>query len=70
MAPGGLLHLATDWQAYAEHMRDVMEAAPAWRNQLGPGEYSEKPAWRIETHFERRGMNLGHGVWDLLYRRT
>ena len=69
MAPDGLLHLATDWQAYAEHMLEVMEAAPDWRNQLGPGEYAEKPEWRIETHFERRGLKLGHGVWDLLYRK-
>jgi tRNA (guanine-N7-)-methyltransferase len=69
VAPGGLLHLATDWQPYAEHMLEVMEAAPAWRNQLGPAQYAEKPEWRIETHFERRGMKLGHGVRDLLYRR-
>jgi tRNA (guanine-N7-)-methyltransferase len=69
MASNGLLHLATDWQAYAEHMLEVMEAAPAWRNQLGPGQYAEKPEWRIETHFERRGLKLGHGVWDLLYRK-
>jgi tRNA (guanine-N7-)-methyltransferase len=70
MAPNGLLHLATDWQAYAEHMLEVMEAAPGWRNQLGPGQYTEKPEWRIETHFERRGLKLGHGVWDLLYRKS
>ena len=72
MAPDadGLLHLATDWQPYAGHMLDVMEAAPGWRNAIGPGQYAEKPAWRIETHFERRGVKLGHGVWDLLYRKT
>lgn len=70
VAPGGLLHLATDWQAYAEHMREVMEAAPEWRNPSAPLAYADKPAWRIETHFERRGLKLGHGVWDLLYRRT
>jgi tRNA (guanine-N7-)-methyltransferase len=69
MAPGGLLHLATDWEPYAEHMREVMEAAPAWRNRVGPGLAAEKPAWRIETHFERRGTRLGHGVWDFLYER-
>jgi tRNA (guanine-N7-)-methyltransferase len=69
MAPGGLLHLATDWEAYAGHMRDVMEAAPDWTNRLGPGLAAEKPDWRIETHFERRGMRLGHGVWDFLYER-
>lgn len=70
MATDGLLHLATDWQAYAEHMLEVMEAAPDWHNRLGAGQYAEKPEWRIETHFERRGLKLGHGVWDLLYRKT
>lgn len=70
VAPGGLLHLATDWEPYAQHMLEVMEAAPAWRNQHGAGRFAEKPAWRIETHFERRGLKLGHGVWDLLYVRT
>lgn len=69
MAPGGLLHMATDWQPYAEHMLETMEAAPGWRNAVAPGQYAEKPAWRIETHFERRGLKLGHGVRDLLYRR-
>ena len=69
MAPDGLLHLATDWEPYAQHMLEVMEAAPDWRNAVGPGLYAEKPEWRIETHFERRGLKLGHGVWDLLYRR-
>lgn len=69
IAPGGLLHLATDWAEYAEHMREVMEAAPGWRNTLGPGAYAERPPWRIETHFERRGLRLGHGVRDLLYER-
>ena len=69
MAPDGLLHLATDWEPYAQHMLEVMEAAPDWRNALGAGQYAEKPDWRIETHFERRGLKLGHGVWDLLYRK-
>jgi tRNA (guanine-N7-)-methyltransferase len=70
IAAGGLLHLATDWADYAGHMREVMEAAPGWRNTLAPGTYAERPPWRIETHFERRGLRLGHGVWDLLYERT
>jgi tRNA (guanine-N7-)-methyltransferase len=70
VAPQGLLHLATDWREYADHMLAVLEAAPDWRNATGPGAYAEKPAWRIETRFERRGLNLGHGVWDLLYRKV
>ncbi|CAM5258002.1 tRNA (guanine-N(7)-)-methyltransferase OS=Rhodanobacter lindaniclasticus OX=75310 GN=trmB PE=3 SV=1 [Rhodanobacter lindaniclasticus] len=70
MESGGLLHLATDWQPYAEHMLQTMEAAPDSRNAVAPGQFAEKPAWRIETHFERRGLKLGHGVWDLLYRKV
>ncbi|HUB88837.1 MAG TPA: tRNA (guanosine(46)-N7)-methyltransferase TrmB [Dyella sp.] len=69
MAPEGLLHLATDWEPYAQHMLEVMEASSDWHNDVAPGQFAEKPAWRIETHFERRGLKLGHGVWDLLYRR-
>lgn len=67
---GGLLHLATDWADYAAHMREVLEAAPAWRNRRGDGGYAERPPWRIETRFEQRGVRLGHGVWDLLYDRA
>jgi len=69
LAPGGLFHLATDWEEYALHMREVLEAEPALRNAAGPGEWSPTPAWRRETHFERRGLKLGHGVWDLVYER-
>lgn len=69
VARGGLLHLATDWADYAEHMLAVLEAAPEWRNQSGAGNYAPQPPWRITTHFEKRGMRLGHGVWDLLYER-
>lgn len=69
LAPGGLLHLATDWAPYAEHMWDVLDALPALRNVAGPRGAVERPAWRPQTHFETRGQKLGHGVWDLLYRR-
>ncbi len=67
--PGGLLHLATDWQPYAEHMLAVMESATEWCNATAPGQYTQRPDWRIITHFERRGLKRGHGVWDLLYYR-
>ena len=70
MTANGLLHLATDWQPYAEHMQAVLEAAPDWRNEAGPGACAERPAWRMETRFERRGLKLGHHVVDLLYRRV
>ena len=67
---GGLLHLATDWEAYAEQMLDVCEAEPRLRNEAGPRECVPRPQWRRQTHFETRGQKLGHGVWDLLYRRA
>ncbi len=67
---GGLLHLATDWEPYAEHMFDVLEASPSFRNQAGPRVAVERPSWRRQTHFETRGQRLGHGVRDLLYRRV
>lgn len=69
LQPGGVFHLATDWQPYAEYMREVMEAAPGFDNVAGKNEYSPKPAYRPTTKFEVRGQKLGHGVWDLLYKR-
>lgn len=66
---GGLLHLATDWAEYAEHMLEVVDSSPNWQNRAGLGAYSAMPAWRIHTHFEKRGVRLGHGVWDLIYTR-
>jgi tRNA (guanine-N7-)-methyltransferase len=69
LRPGGLLHLATDWHDYAEHMYDVLDASADYVNIAGPRTAVERPAWRPQTHFETRGQRLGHGVWDLLYRR-
>ena len=66
---GGLLHLATDWQDYAGHMWDVLDAEPLLHNEAGARGWFDRPAWRPQTHFEARGLRLGHGVWDLLYRR-
>lgn len=67
---GGRLHLATDWADYAEHMQDVLAAAPTWRPDPHHPSPSERPPWRIETHFERRGLRLGHGVWDFVHDRV
>ncbi len=67
--PGGLLHLATDWIEYAEHMLAVLDASPQWRNIAGTGAWSERPPTRIDTHFETRGLKLGHGVRDLVHAR-
>jgi len=66
---GGLLHLATDWEDYANHILEACEAEPLLRNRLGAGVTAERPQWRRQTHFETRGLKLGHGVWDLLYDR-
>ncbi|ROR34622.1 tRNA (guanosine(46)-N7)-methyltransferase TrmB [Inmirania thermothiophila] len=69
LRPGGLLHLATDWPDYAEHMVAVLEAEPGLINLEGPGRFAPRPPWRPRTRFEARGERLGHPVLDLLYRR-
>lgn len=69
MTPHGLLHLATDWEEYAEHMIEILHSTPQWRNCAPTGDSVTCPPWRIATHFEKRGMRLGHGVWDLVYER-
>lgn len=70
IAPGGRLHLATDWHDYAEQMWDVLDATPGLVNRAGPRGHVPRPDWRPQTHFETRGQRLGHGVWDLLYDRV
>ena len=67
---GGVFHMATDWQDYAEHMMVVMSEAEGFNNQSGAGEYAERPDYRPLTKFEQRGHRLGHSVWDLLFERT
>jgi tRNA (guanine-N7-)-methyltransferase len=68
---GAYIHCATDWQAYAEHMLEVLLAAPGFNNQSGePSGYALRPSNRPLTKFEDRGLKLGHGVWDLIFRRT
>ncbi|HPP99188.1 MAG TPA: tRNA (guanosine(46)-N7)-methyltransferase TrmB, partial [Ottowia sp.] len=58
---------ATDWQPYAEQMLAVLGAEPLLANTADG--YALRPAYRPETKFERRGLRLGHGVWDLVFRR-
>lgn len=67
---GGLLHLATDWEEYAQHMLAVMTAAPQFRNTAGADQFAPSPGERPPTKFERRGRALGHGVWDLIAERV
>ena len=69
LKPGGILHMATDWENYAEHMLEAMDQSADFRNCAATGQYSVKPAYRPVTKFERRGQKLGHGVWDLVLQR-
>ncbi|RFU46326.1 tRNA (guanosine(46)-N7)-methyltransferase TrmB [Paraburkholderia sp. DHOC27] len=67
LKPGAYLHCATDWQNYAEQMLDVLGAEPTLENTADG--YAPRPDYRPVTKFERRGLKLGHGVWDLVFRR-
>lgn len=67
LKPGGYLHLATDWQNYAEQMLEVLSGEAALTNTAT--DYAPRPEYRPLTKFEQRGLRLGHGVWDLLFRR-
>jgi tRNA (guanine-N7-)-methyltransferase len=70
MYPGGVLHLATDWEPYAEHMLEVMNARKDFENLSPENGPVPKPAWRPDTKYEKRGERLGHGVFDLVFRLT
>jgi tRNA (guanine-N7-)-methyltransferase len=65
--PGGYLHCATDWEHYAQQMLEVLSAEPLLENTAA--DYAPRPEHRPLTKFERRGLRLGHGVWDLVFRR-
>lgn len=68
LRPGGQVHLATDWVPYAEWMHEILGAETGLENLGDPD--VPRPAWRPETHFERRGLKKGHEVRDLLYRKA
>lgn len=68
--PWGAIQLATDWESYAEHMLEVMEASSYFDNAMNTGGYSPRSAERARTKFEKRGERLGHGVWNLVYIRN
>jgi tRNA (guanine-N7-)-methyltransferase len=67
LAPGGYIHCATDWEPYAVQMLEVLGAEPSLVNTASG--YAEKPAYRPLTKFENRGIRLGHGVWDLVFKK-
>ena len=69
LAPGATLRLATDWEHYAMHMRDVLDASPQFDNRAGALGFVERASARPLTRFELRGQRLGHSVWDLEYER-
>jgi tRNA (guanine-N7-)-methyltransferase len=67
---GGYCHLATDWQEYAEQMMEVLSAQPSLINTGSlPDGFAERPSYRPVTKFENRGIRLGHGVWDLVFKK-
>jgi tRNA (guanine-N7-)-methyltransferase len=70
--PGGYLHLATDWQPYAAQMMQVLRAEPLLTNMGNAAQegFAHKPDYRPLTKFENRGLQLGHGVWDLVFQRA
>ena len=67
LKPGGYLHAATDWQEYAEHILAVLSAESKLANTAAA--YAPKPDYRPLTKFEQRGIKLGHGVWDIVFRK-
>ena len=69
LKPGGILHLATDWEDYAQQMLEVLSAEPMLINTSPENAYVERPQSRPLTKYEERGLRLGHGVWDLVFRR-
>ncbi|MCF6524849.1 tRNA (guanosine(46)-N7)-methyltransferase TrmB [Streptomyces sp. JJ36] len=70
LKPGAPLHLATDWEPYAEHMLEVLTAHPEFANTAPGGGFAEKPPERPRTRFEGQGLHKGHTVRDLLFRRV
>ena len=71
LKPGGYLHCATDWQPYAEQMLEVIGGEALLKNTATAADgYAAQPEYRPLTKFENRGLKLGHGVWDLVFRRV
>ena len=69
LAAGGQLRLATDWQPYAQHMLETLNALATLENLAADGGFVPRPSEREPTRFERRGERLGHEAWDLAYRK-
>jgi tRNA (guanine-N7-)-methyltransferase len=67
LAPSGYLHCATDWQDYAEQILEVLSGEAMLVNMAK--DFTPRPPYRPQTKFESRGLKLGHGVWDIVFRR-
>jgi tRNA (guanine-N7-)-methyltransferase len=67
LKPGGYIHCATDWENYAEQMLAVLSAEPLLENTADG--FAPRPDYRPLTKFEQRGLRLGHGVWDVIFRK-
>jgi len=70
LKPGGFMHLATDWENYAEQMLEVLSDESQLRNTSETNDYVPRPDSRPLTKFEQRGHRLGHGVWDLMFTKS
>ena len=68
LKPGGYLHVATDWEEYAQQILSVLRAEPTLQNTAA--DYAPRPGYRPVTKFETRGLRLGHGVWDIVFRKN
>ena len=69
LKPGGLFHLATDWEEYAEWMMEILSNTEGFSNRAGAEQFAPRPESRPVTKFDKRGLRLGHGVWDLLFEK-
>jgi len=67
---GGIVHIATDWEEYAEHIMETLEFHQHFKNTIGDHIYSTRPQYRPLTKFENRGQKLGHGVWDIIFTNS
>lgn len=67
---GGVFHMATDWEHYAQHMMHVMNDSEGFENTAGKDQFLTRPEHRPLTKFEQRGQRLGHGVWDLIFKKV
>jgi tRNA (guanine-N7-)-methyltransferase len=70
LKPGGYFHAATDWESYATSMLSLLFASHGMSNTSNTNDYCERPDYRLLTKFEKRGIRLGHKVWDLIFRKV